>query len=110
MTGIRSACIGRGAAAAGASIKAYTVPPDHTLILKDVLMGGSSGISTTYTIYVVSADGSVYVNLANQPANTTGWARWEGWMALNAGDYISVQPTGGAIQYWISGAVLPEVA
>lgn len=109
MPPIRNSCVARGVLATGAAVVVFTVPDSTVLLLKNIQLYFTTGTGPTVAIYLAAPSGTPAVLVANTGGDAHGIASWSGWTAMNAGDYIYMVDTGGTLQYWIAGALLPFV-
>lgn len=92
-------------AAAGAVV--YTVPDGFVLLLKDARLRPHGSVEWTADMYAAAAGGGPAVFVIHEIGTAGTPITWEGWIALNGLDVISLATTGDAVDYWISGALLP---
>lgn len=103
---IRNFCVARGTAVAGQNTLLYTVPPQHTFILKNVLMGNLAAVVAHQELFLQGEEGHrSWLIVEETPAGTQ--VVWEGWTVLNDGDTIHIYTAGGDANYWVAGALLP---
>jgi hypothetical protein len=85
----------------------FTCPAGSAAILKSVYgyMSATPG-QTIVQVYTAASTAAVYLIL-DAAAPAVALLRWDGWMVLEPGDYVSIYSSGGTVQTWGSGALLP---
>lgn len=109
MPPIRNSSVARGSVPSTAVTIIYTVPDSTVLLLKDVRIRAGAGTSATANIYANDPVNNVTVNIATLSWTQDTPAFWSGWLALNAGHTILLAPSVAGVNYWLSGALLPQV-
>ena len=104
---VRNSCVARGVINTSDSKTIYTVPASSVLLLKQFTLENDNSVAGQIIITVHAADGSAAVQVFNQTMNSGALATWAGWVALNAGDYITLACNTVSGHYWLSGATLP---
>lgn len=85
----------------------FTCPIDRTVILKSVLVHSQSSVAGLVSISVNAVGGGVSIPLIQQQFESGAFAEWNGWVVLEAGDYVYIIYDSGPIDSWGSGALLP---
>lgn len=107
---IRSACVARGSLPADTLVHVlYTVPTGYVFLFKSVTLVATA-TPASFPVWLNDPTGSVAVIAINIALELNKPAYVDGWWVLNGGDYLSANASGGAVAYWISGAVLPFAA
>lgn len=107
MTAIRNMCVGRGTCASAQFVTAYTVPEGFAFLLKSVYTRAAGAADGHITAFVVTQSGAASAIVWDAAVPQTAPPHWEGWLALNAGDYVLIGANTASVNFWVSGAVLP---
>lgn len=105
---VRNTCVARGGIGAIVDTIVFTVPAQHTLLVKNALLQNAAAVANDVILYARSSDGSFAVTIDLAKLAAGGFANTNYWVALNAGDTLHVSPQGGSAYYWISGALLVD--
>lgn len=102
----RSTVLGALKPAAATNTTVFTVPAGMTYLVKSIFVAGAGG--TADTVYVTANDpnGTIVWWYWNQPLPIAGRLEWEGWFALNPGQFVVINSANGASGFWINGAKL----
>jgi len=85
----------------------YTVPPGFVVLLKSVYAQNSGSNPATVQLYLTSQLEAIALAVAKLELAAGASAGWEGWIALNAHDTVTLVYDTGPILSWGSGALLP---
>lgn len=107
MSAIRNSCVARGAATSGVGITAFTVPAGYVFLCKSVVYFFASAPATYAQFWLNAPGGLAMPFISNSALTVQAPVTWQNWLAMNAGDFISVICSGSTMDYWISGALLP---
>lgn len=89
----------------GGQAVAFVVPTDHVILLKSMYVYSTAAATSTVDVYAATpADPLLLLGRYSLTGPQTGV--WEGWIALNPGDYILMSATLAPTYAWLSGAVL----
>lgn len=110
MAGVRNLCVARGTLTnARVASVVYSVPAAHVLLVKTISV--MSATAETINVFWMAAGGTSYHVHTSSLVSPNFHDTWETWAAINGGDAIYLNTAGtAAIQYWISGALLPNSA
>jgi hypothetical protein len=89
------------------TVTVFTCPGGSAAILKSIY--GYYQITTGQTFVKVVQSGGVGAVFLVMDAAATAITlmKWEGWIVLEPGDQVQVVNSGGTVQTWGSGALLP---
>lgn len=109
MSQIRNHRFAGGVLASAGGVLMYVVPAGVVVLLKNVSLFSSNAAAQEMSLAISGPDigAQLYIAADSIPAN--GIYTWAGWMALNAGDTLSLFGAAGGLVYAASGAVLPYI-
>lgn len=84
----------------------YTVPANEVLLLKQAWLWLWSGGPSTFFLRCETPAGAQMSLLSQANVANDTVAKFDGWIALNAGDTIHCWISPGQGSYWLSGALL----
>lgn len=104
---IRNSCVVRGTLAANQFQWVYHVPAGYVLLLKNVVLRPLAATQSTIIVYISDSAGTAPCTIYQANIDSTQANAWNGWVALNATDMLAIQTQAVALNYWVSGALLP---
>lgn len=109
MPPIRNHAVAQGQQAANSNTIVYTVPTGYVFLLKSVV-AQTPGATTNVAVITLVPAGTVFgIQFVNQSLAVNQVVNWSGWIPMNEGDVIYVGTGASVLNYWIGGALLPQI-